>query len=77
MQTEMHGSRQALRKQIQRSLLIEEVLKSDVEDKAAVSLGRGQSLLRQEPGTLRATRVIQLTKHFHPASAKRQLPARK
>ena len=38
MQTEMHGSRQALRKQIQRSLLIEEVLKSDVEDKATVSL---------------------------------------
>jgi parvulin-like peptidyl-prolyl isomerase len=38
MQTEMQGSRQALRKQIQRSLLIEEVLKSDVEDKATVSL---------------------------------------
>ncbi len=38
MQTEMHGSRQVLRQQIQRSLLIEEVLKTDVEDKAAVSL---------------------------------------
>src|ERR1022692_3180469 len=33
MQTEMHGSRQAMRKQIQRSLLIEELLKAEVEDK--------------------------------------------
>src|SRR6202521_3274287 len=32
MQTEMRGSRQALRKQIERSLLIEEVLKTEVED---------------------------------------------
>ena len=55
MQIEMHGSRQVLRQQIQRSLLIEEVLKTDVEDKAAVSLSRGQSLLRQERSTLRAT----------------------
>jgi parvulin-like peptidyl-prolyl isomerase len=38
MQTEMQGSRQLLRKQIQRSLLIEEVLKTDVEGKSAVSL---------------------------------------
>ncbi len=38
MQTEMHGSRQVLRQQIQRSLLIEEVLKTEVEDKANVSL---------------------------------------
>lgn len=38
MQTEMHGSRQVLRQQIQRSLLIEQVLKTEVEDKATVSL---------------------------------------
>ncbi len=38
MQSEMQGSRQVLRKQIQRSLLIEEVLKSEVGDKSAVSL---------------------------------------
>src|SRR5271167_439199 len=37
MQTEMHGSRQVLRQQIQRSLLIEQVLKTEVEDKATVS----------------------------------------
>jgi parvulin-like peptidyl-prolyl isomerase len=38
MQTEMHGSHQVLRQQIQRSLLIEQVLKTEVEDKATVSL---------------------------------------
>jgi len=38
LQTEMHGSPQQVRKQIERSLLIEKVLKSDVEDKSAVSL---------------------------------------
>jgi hypothetical protein len=32
MQTEMQGSEQKLRQQIKRSLLIEQVLKSDVED---------------------------------------------
>src|SRR5579872_1453920 len=38
MQMEMHGSRQLLRKRIQRSLLIEQILKVEVEDKSAVSL---------------------------------------
>jgi PPIC-type PPIASE domain/SurA N-terminal domain len=37
MQVEMRGSRQLLRKQIERSLLIEEVLKGEVEDKSAVT----------------------------------------
>jgi peptidylprolyl isomerase len=38
MQTEMQGSEQKLRQQIKRSMLIEQVLKSDVEDRSAVSL---------------------------------------
>src|ERR1035438_9835932 len=38
IQAEMHGSGQALRQQIKRSLLIEEVLKAEVEDKSAVTL---------------------------------------
>jgi parvulin-like peptidyl-prolyl isomerase len=37
MQVEMHGSEQKLRQQMRRSLLIEQVLKSDVESKAVVS----------------------------------------
>lgn len=37
MQAEMHGSRQQLRKQIERSILIEQVLKSEVEDRSSVT----------------------------------------
>jgi len=49
MQAEMHGSRQVLRKQIQRSLLIEEVLKTDVEDKATVSLAEVKAYYEKNP----------------------------
>jgi parvulin-like peptidyl-prolyl isomerase len=38
MQVEVHGSRKVLRQQIERSLLIEKVLKGEVEDKSAVTL---------------------------------------
>jgi parvulin-like peptidyl-prolyl isomerase len=37
MQTEMHGSRQQLRDQIQRSLLIDQLLKQEVDNKSAVT----------------------------------------
>jgi peptidyl-prolyl cis-trans isomerase SurA len=49
MQAEMHGSRQALRKQIERSLLIEEVLKTDVADKSAVSLAQVKAYYDKNP----------------------------
>jgi peptidyl-prolyl cis-trans isomerase C len=38
MQIEMHGSLKVLRQQIERSLLIEKVLKAEVEDKSTVTL---------------------------------------
>ena len=37
LQTEMHGSEQQLRQQMRRSLLIEQVLKTDVEQRATVT----------------------------------------
>src|SRR5580658_3050411 len=37
LQNEMHGSEQQVRQQIKRSLLIEQVLQSDVENRSAVS----------------------------------------
>lgn len=43
LQAEMHGSEQQLRQQMRRSLLIEQVLKTDVEDKSAVSLAEVQA----------------------------------
>ena len=44
---EMGGSEQNVRNKIKRSLLIEQVLKSDVEAKSDSELGRSEGLLRQ------------------------------
>jgi parvulin-like peptidyl-prolyl isomerase len=43
LQVEMHGSEQQLRQRMRRSLLIEQVLKSDVEDRSSVSLSEVQA----------------------------------
>ncbi|MGA3212209.1 MAG: peptidylprolyl isomerase [Terriglobales bacterium] len=49
LKIELHGSRQLLRKQIQRSLLIEEVLKIDVGDKSAVSMAEVKAYYDRNP----------------------------
>ncbi len=49
LQMEMHGSRQVLRKRIERSLLIEQVLKTDVDDKSAVSLAEIKAFYDKNP----------------------------
>jgi len=49
LQTEMHGSAQQLRQQMRRSLLIEQVLKSDVENKSAVSLAELKTYYDKNP----------------------------
>jgi parvulin-like peptidyl-prolyl isomerase len=49
MQMEMHGSHQLLRKRIERSLLIEQVLKTEVEDKSAVSLAEVKAFYDKNP----------------------------
>jgi parvulin-like peptidyl-prolyl isomerase len=49
MQVEMRGSRQLLRKQIERSLLIEEVLKGEVADKSAVTLAEVRTYYDKNP----------------------------
>lgn len=49
MQMEMHGSHQLLRKRIERSLLIEQVLKTEVEDKSAVSLAEIKAFYDKNP----------------------------
>jgi parvulin-like peptidyl-prolyl isomerase len=49
MQAEMRGSRQLLRKQIERSLLIEEVLKGEVENKSAVTLAEVRAYYDKNP----------------------------
>jgi peptidyl-prolyl cis-trans isomerase SurA len=49
MQAEMHGSAQKLRQQIKRSLLIEQLLKIDVEDKSGVSLAEVKAYYDKNP----------------------------
>ena len=49
LQMEMHGSRQVLRKRIKRSLLIEQVLKTEVDDKSAVSLAEIKAFYDKNP----------------------------
>ena len=49
LQAEMHGSEQRLQQQIRRSLLIEQVLKSDVEAKSAVTLTEVRAYYEKNP----------------------------
>ena len=49
LQAEMHGSPQKVREQIQRSLLIEQLLKSDVENRSEVSLAEVKAYYDKNP----------------------------
>lgn len=49
LKSEMRGSRQYLRKQIERSLMIEKVLKLDVENKSAVTLAEAKTYYDKNP----------------------------
>lgn len=53
MQAEMHGSRQVLRRQIKRALLIDQLLKAEVEDKSAVSLAEVRAFYERNPARFR------------------------
>jgi peptidyl-prolyl cis-trans isomerase SurA len=50
LQTEMHGSEQQVRRQIQRSLLIDQILQSEVENKSAVTLAEVKAYYDKNPG---------------------------
>lgn len=49
MQSEMQGSRQILRKQIERSLLIEDILKAEVDEKASMSWAEVRAYYDKNP----------------------------
>jgi len=53
LQTEMHGSEQQLRQQMRRSLLIEQVLKTDVELKSTVSSAEIEAYYAKNPALYR------------------------
>jgi parvulin-like peptidyl-prolyl isomerase len=49
MQVEMQGSEQKLRQQMKRSMLIEQLLKNDVEDRSAVTLAEVKAYYDKNP----------------------------
>jgi len=49
LKTEMHGSRQELRREIRRSLLIEAMLKREVQDKCTVSVTEAKAYYDKNP----------------------------
>jgi len=49
MQTEMHGSEKAFRQQIERSMLIDQLLKQEVDDKAVVSTAEIRAYYDKNP----------------------------
>jgi len=63
LQSEFHGSQKLLQSKIERSLLIEALLKSEIDSKSAVSR-RGQGFLRQESGPLPVSGVIHFPDDF-------------
>lgn len=71
LKVEMGGSEQVAREKIDRSLLIEKVLKSDVEDKSAVSLAEMRSYYDKNPAKFKVTEsfVFQSISILPPANA--------
>jgi PPIC-type PPIASE domain/SurA-like N-terminal domain len=53
LKTEMKGSREALRRQIRRSLLVDAFLKAEVEDKSKVSLAEERAYYDKNPAAFR------------------------
>jgi parvulin-like peptidyl-prolyl isomerase len=53
LKTEMQGSKQVLRQQIRRSLLVDKFLKVEVTDKAQVTLGETQAYYDKNPNVFR------------------------
>src|SRR5579863_652198 len=75
LQAEMHGSRQVLRQQMQRSLLIEQVLKTEVEDKVAVTPAEVKAYYDKNPARFQTPESfsIQSISILPPRNAKEEI----
>jgi parvulin-like peptidyl-prolyl isomerase len=75
LQAEMHGSRQVLRQQMQRSLLIEQVLKTEVEDKVAVTPADVKAYFDKNPARFQTPESfsIQSISILPPRNAKEEI----
>jgi peptidyl-prolyl cis-trans isomerase SurA len=75
LQAEMHGSRQVLRQQMKRSLLIEQVLKAEVEDKVAVTPAEVKAYYDKNPARFQTPESfsIQSISILPPRNAKEEI----
>jgi parvulin-like peptidyl-prolyl isomerase len=75
LQAEMHDSRQVLRQQMQRSLLIEQVLKTEVEDKVAVTPAEVKAYYDKNPARFQTPESfsIQSISILPPRNAKEEI----
>ena len=77
LKSEFKGSTAVLRGKIKRSLLIEELLKQEVEEKSSGFRSAGPSLLRPEPAALSIRGGIRISEYLVPASGQYQRRATK
>ena len=77
LKTEMGGSEQIVRNKIKRSLLIEQVLKTDVESKSAMTWSEVKAYYEKNPDEIPSPRIVCLSIHFRSAATKAQRGSKK
>ncbi len=60
LKTEMQGSKQRLRQQIRRSLLVDQLLKAEVTDKATVTLAEARAYYDKNPNVFRYSESVSI-----------------
>ena len=71
LQAEFQGSQKLLQAKVERSLLIDKLLKQEVTDKAVVSVAEAKAYFDQHPERFNTAGVLLVPEHFHSASAER------
>ena len=68
LQSEFHGSQKLLGEKIRRSLLIDALLKTEVENKSVVSAAEVRAFYDKNPARFRTSGVIYVPNHFYSSS---------
>ena len=68
LNTEFQGSQQLLREKIRRSLLIDQLLKAEVDKKSSVSPAELKAYYDQNPTRFEYPEVLRFPDHYHPAA---------
>ena len=68
LQSEFHGSQPLLDQKIRRSLLIDDLLRIEVENKSTVTPAEVRAYFDHYPGRFSASRIVYLPEHLRAAS---------